>query len=448
VKPVTRLSLTALVALATALTASANTNGAPIKMTGALADGVTDCSTCHNFHGGANSDSLGRITLLTAATYTPGVKQNIDVRIDYPNGSRWGFELTARPVSAPSTMAGTFTTSPTVQVECNPGGTSPCGGELEFAVHRTAAVTAQSASYTFSVEWTPPLNEIGAIVFYASGSAATSGAAQLDDHIYTTSLTLAANGACNQTVRPTLRTISNGASFNGTLAPNAMASVFGLNFAVSGRSRTAATGDFVNGSFPKELACVAVEIGGQRAAIAYVQTDQINFQMPAGIGVGPIQAMVVLNPGRPNELRSDVATITVANYAPAFFTFNGSSVAALTADYQRLADPAVVPGAVKAKPGDVVLLYGTGFGATNPALQAGDIAGGLAPIRDPFTVSIGGLTLAPADVLYGGLSPQSISGLYQFNVRIPATAANGDLPVSITIGGISTQATSTIPVQR
>ena len=91
-KPVTRLSLTALVAPATALTASANTNGAPIKTTGALVDGGTDCSTCHNFHGGANSDSPGRITLLTAVTYTAGVKQNIDVRIDYPNGSRHGAE--------------------------------------------------------------------------------------------------------------------------------------------------------------------------------------------------------------------------------------------------------------------------------------------------------------------------------------------------------------------
>ena len=38
----------------------------------------------------------------------------------------------------------------------------------------------------------------------------------------------------------------------------------------------------------------------------------------------------------------------------------------------------------------------------------------------PVTVTIGGTTLAASDVLYAGLSPGSITGLYQFNVRIHA----------------------------
>jgi uncharacterized protein (TIGR03437 family) len=71
----------------------------------------------------------------------------------------------------------------------------------------------------------------------------------------------------------------------------------------------------------------------------------------------------------------------------------------------------------------------------------------MAPLTNPITVQIGSVTLSPSDVLYAGLSPTSISGLYQFNVRIPPSTPSGDIPVTIAIGGFSTQAGATIPVQ-
>jgi uncharacterized protein (TIGR03437 family) len=55
--------------------------------------------------------------------------------------------------------------------------------------------------------------------------------------------------------------------------------------------------------------------------------------------------------------------------------------------------------------------------------------------------------LASSDILYAGLSPGSISGLYQFNVKIPSTTPSGDVPVTITIGGFQTQSGATIPIQ-
>jgi len=62
-------------------------------------------------------------------------------------------------------------------------------------------------------------------------------------------------------------------------------------------------------------------------------------------------------------------------------------------------------------------------------------------------VTIGGATLASSDVSYAGLSPGSISGLYQFDVRIPAGTAGGEVPVTISGGGVQTQSGATIPVQ-
>jgi uncharacterized protein (TIGR03437 family) len=112
-----------------------------------------------------------------------------------------------------------------------------------------------------------------------------------------------------------------------------------------------------------------------------------------------------------------------------------------------VANPSVVPGASPAKPGDVVSLFGTGFGDTSPFVPTGQLASGVAVLTNPITVKIGNDTLAQTDVFYAGLSPGSISGLYQINVRIPATAPGGDVPVTISIGGVQTQSGATISIQ-
>jgi len=149
-------------------------------------------------------------------------------------------------------------------------------------------------------------------------------------------------------------------------------------------------------------------------------------------------------------VNSAVATIsTLQEYAPAFFVFGSStSIAAEEAHSGAIvADPSVVAGGVAARPGDIVSLFGTGFGAVNPAAAAGAIAAAQATLAGSITVMLGGEALPASDILYAGLSPGSISGLYQFNIQIPASAPTGDVPVSIEIGGVQTQAGATLPIQ-
>lgn len=425
--------------------APANASGVPTDMNGRT------CAACHTTFAPPNSDGRGKVSvILDAMTYRPGVKQTIRVRVEHPEARRWGFQLTARPTSNTTQMAGSFTPSPDISVQCGSGGMAPCGGSLEFATHTTSSTrSGATEGVTFEVEWTPPANEVGEITLFVAGNAANGNGANAGDWIYTASERLVAQGACNLTQRPTLRSLANGASFVTTLAPNALASVFGLDFEVAGRTRQAGTGDFVNGSFPQQLACVAVEIAGRRAPVTYVQMDQINFQVPTLTQTGPVPVVIILNPGRPNELRSDQGTVTVAQYSPAWFTFGGRSIAATTADGRILADPAVVAGGVAARRGDVVTLYGTGFGLSrDPIVQAGEIPGGAALLRDPITITVGGTMLAPPDILYAGLAPGLISGLYQFNIRIPMGVSPGVVPVVATMGGVSTQtAGGGIPVQ-
>jgi uncharacterized protein (TIGR03437 family) len=412
-----------------------------------------NCTNCHSSFRPANSDPRGKLEILVESlTYTPGVTKKIRVKLQHPEAIRWGFQMTARQASDTTKGTGTWIRNATVQVKCGLAVLDPpCAGEPEpqFVEHVTESTRPGTRDgVEWEIEWTPPANEVGDITIYAAGNAANNSSTPAGDYIFTTSITLKAEGACNLARKPTVRTVVNGASFSRELSPNVFASVLGLDFEVAGRTRAASSGDFVNGAFPQTLACVAVEIGGRRAPLTYVQTDQINFQVPASTPSGPVQLTVILNPGRPNEVKGDVATVTVNNHSPAFFTFNGQSIAAQTSDFKTIADPAVVPGGVAARRGDIVILYGTGFGFSNPVYQAGEITSGQAPLRDTITITVGGTALAPGDILYAGLAPGNISGLQQFNIRIPQSAAVGNVPIGITVGGVSTPtAGAVLPVQ-
>lgn len=433
--------------------------GPPIKRTGNV-DGGTTCTACHRTFAPANSDPTGSVKIENLQPYVPGVTQNLKVTVQHPLALRWGFQLTARFVTGDGTLkAGTFTpTNAETKVVCDNGSTfgsaGPCASnQMEWIEHADAPITAVGVGHTFEFQWTPPADENGDIQFYLAGNAANGDGSLNGDRIYNTTarISLSGEAACPLTVKPQIRTAVNAGSHAGPFSPNSMVEIYGSNFQAGSRTRVVGAGDLgAGGRFPNSLSCIAVEVNGVRSPVTYVQTDQINIQAPTLTATGPVTVVVFANPGKPNELRSDPATVTMQAAAPSFFTFGATkSIAAQfagTADV--VADASVVPGAKAAKPGDLITLYGTGFGATTPAMQAGQVATGLTPIAAPVTVTIGGTTLAAADILYAGLTPQSISGLYQFNVRVPASAPDGDVPVLITVSGSSTQTGATIPVKK
>lgn len=435
-----------------------------IRYTGVPADsgGVPQtCAACHNTPPpGAATGSLS----VTINDYTPNVNQLVKIMVQDPIAQRWGFQITIRQVSDETQEAGNLTVinpnDPT-QVRCDDGSKfgspGPCTGTREFGEQLNAPHTTVGAPVEFDLNWLPPPNEVGDLHVYVTAVAGNGDGSTAGDRVYSLVKTISAVGGCSLTKRPTLQTVSNGASFKPQFSANSMISIFGLGFQVSGRTRTAGAGDFVNNSFPTTLSCVSVLVTGPgipspgvMLPIAYVQQDQINAQAPMFSGGGPVNLTVIINAGKPNELRSDVGMLTALDLAPAFFVFGTTtSIAAQVAGTATIiANPAVVPGGRPARSGDLITLYGTGFGATNPPVATGALATGQATLTNPITVMIGGITLSSSDVLYAGLSPQSISGLYQFNVRVPAGLPNGDVPVVITIGGVQTQSGATIPIQQ
>jgi uncharacterized protein (TIGR03437 family) len=458
--PLTLLALLPAAVIAESVKPSIGYTGAPADHNG------QNCSVCHNSFGAANSDASGSLTV-AVSDYNPGVQQMIHITVKHPLALRWGFQITIRQVSYETAEAGTFSASPSdpFQVVCDDGSqfgsAPPCGtnDQREFAEHLNAPRTAAAAGFDVLVPWLPPQTEVGRLHVYVAAVAADGDNTPKGDRVYTFTGTISAVGACNLSPKPTLRTVVNGASFQLPFSSHAMITAFGTGFQVSGLKRSVGLGDLENNNttFPTVLACVAIELTGPgiaqpvRLPIAYVQLDQINAQAPEFIGAGPVNLTVILNPDKPNQLKSDVATLnSQQTFGPAFFVVATSTTIAaqIAGTSVPVADPAVVAGGRPAKPGELVTLYGTGFGDTNPAVPTGALATGAATLTNSITVKIGATTLSPQDVLYAGTSPGSLGGLYQFNVRVPESTPNGETPVTISIGGFDTQAGVTIPVHQ
>jgi uncharacterized protein (TIGR03437 family) len=87
-----------------------------------------------------------------------------------------------------------------------------------------------------------------------------------------------------------------------------------------------------------------------------------------------------------------------------------------------------------AKPGDEIVLYGIGFGPVTPNIPAGQLVLQANTLASTFQMSIGGAPVT--DVPYSGLAP-NFTGLYQFNVVVPANPGSGAVPLTFAVGGVS-----------
>lgn len=434
---------------ATTMTYALST-GPPVMRAGVPgeANGLT-CTACHRGID-LNADPAGFVRV-QAVPYRPGVRQTVRVTVFHPEAARWGFQLTARLVSDLTKKAGSFTANTEVQVRCSDNSTtSGCGELTEFAQHvQPSTQGGASGARSWTVEWMPPATDVGEVIFYVAGNAANASGNNQGDRIYTSNRIVPnADGCSSLSAKPTITGVVNGASFQPAVSANGLISVFGSGLYPAGQRRPLQAGDIFEDKFPTRLNCVAVEVGGELVPITFAQDNQINAQLPITAGAGQIPVRIVVNPGAgTREQKSDPMMISGNPAAPAFFTFNGTAVAAASATDGALIGPAAVNGR-PARPGDIVALFLTGLGRTRPDYQAGEIATGPVPMLVNPSIRLGDANLAAADVLYVGLAPGAITGLYQANIRIPANTAAGDLPIRITAGDASSPAGTILTVAR
>ena len=261
-------------------------------------------------------------------------------------------------------------------------------------------------------------------------------------------------------VSPTAPVISAGGIVSAGLSlpavtavsPNAIVTIFGQNFAPAGTARLVGTGDLVNGKLPTTLAGACVQFGTVAAPILAVFPTQLNVQVPQ-VPAGSTSVQVITQCGTASQQMSAAITVTAQAAAPEFFYFTHNAdgtapIAALDAiSGAYIGASGLLPGTTftPATPGEYLTLFATGFGATNPPFNAGDLPTGAAPVTAPVTVTIGGTALAPSAILYAGATADA--GLYQLNLQVPAGIPSGNQPVVITIGGVPSPASAYITVQ-
>jgi uncharacterized protein (TIGR03437 family) len=225
-------------------------------------------------------------------------------------------------------------------------------------------------------------------------------------------------------------------AFN-TIAPGSWIEIYGSDLSFSNRSWN--TSDFTGGGLiaPTSLDGVTVTIGGQQAYIDYISGSQINAQVPYTVAPGQQQLTVKTAAGA--TLSATTVTVSALQpglFAPPSLRVGGTQyVGALFSDGVTYALP---PGAVsgvasrRANPGDIVTLYGVGFGPVTPNIPAGQVVQQSNSLPS-FQVSIGGTA---ATVMYAGLAPDAI-GLYQFNVVVPNVPASDTALVTFSVAGVS-----------
>lgn len=221
--------------------------------------------------------------------------------------------------------------------------------------------------------------------------------------------------------------INGGSYISGNVVSGSWVAIKGTGF--TDRTMDWSSFDFSKGVLPMTLNGVQVLFNGQAGAIWYLISgtpQQINVQAPANLN-GNVSVQVIRN-----GTLSNTVTTTAVQAAPAIFSYtldNGTTFypSAVFTDSTRLGDPAIFPGARKARAGDQVVLFANSL-APSPA--------GLATVSaptDPVSVTIGPVTF-PAD--FAGLVAP---GEFQINITVPSLPNAGNYPITILINGKSSQ---------
>jgi uncharacterized protein (TIGR03437 family) len=196
------------------------------------------------------------------------------------------------------------------------------------------------------------------------------------------------------------------------------------------------------------LAGVSVAIDGNAAYLSYVSQTQIDLQVPNDTNTGTVPVVVTTPSG------IATSTATLSQYGPSFFLLDAKHVAGIIirtngsgayggGTYDIIGPTGTSLGykTVAAKAGDVVELYGTGFGPTNPPVTAGQAFAGAAKTTSVVTLQINTVTATPS---FAGISG---AGLYQINLTIPSGLGTGDVSLQGTVGGVQTSSGVVISLQ-
>jgi uncharacterized protein (TIGR03437 family) len=242
------------------------------------------------------------------------------------------------------------------------------------------------------------------------------------------------------TGRPVVTNVVNAAGGQPGFAQASWVAIYGNNLA--DHTRTWRAEEIQDGRLPTSLDGASVTINGKPAFVYFISPTQVNVQAPSDSSTGTVP-VVVTN----NGASSDPASASLQEFSPGLFLWQPGSYAVAThLDFSLAVRNGEFPGAATfpAQPNEIIILWGTGFGATDPAVPAGETVVGDQQHKLISTpaVTIGGMV---AEYVGCALTPGS-SGLYQLAVRVPPSLSPGDYPVFVEAGGVSSPSGVRLPV--
>lgn len=243
--------------------------------------------------------------------------------------------------------------------------------------------------------------------------------------------------------------VVSASAFGGypSIAPGSWIEIYGDNL-YSGTATQWSLSQFNNNVAPTSLNNVSVSVGGAAAYIDFVSPGQVNALVPSTAPTGPTTITLTNANGTTDHYPIYINATQPGFLAPSAFSINGKQyVGALFSDNQTFALPSsAIPNVPSkpAQPGDALTIYGVGFGPVTGGFTAGTIVSAANSLTTPIQVFFGN---TQATVSYSGLAP-SYTGLYQFNVTVPAgLTANNAEPISFTLGGVKSTQTLYVAVQ-
>ena len=176
---------------------------------------------------------------------------------------------------------------------------------------------------------------------------------------------------------------------------------------------------------------------GVPAPLFFVRSDQINAQAPYSLdGEFQVRVQVMFQ-----DLPSEERTFSVGESAPGVFSLpldpSRTMVVHLDGSLNSFSNPA--------RSGDVVILFATGEGQTEPPGMDGKLSTSPFPRpRLPVALTIGG---RPAALTFAGSAP-GFAGLLQLNARVPVESNGDGAEVVLTVGEASSQRGLTMSVRE
>jgi len=345
------------------------------------------------------------------------------------------------PSCATSTLSGPYTydaSGPTLS------GTALTGGADEGGVMQFDGQGNVTASYIITSAGTTPA-AITATGTYSVTTACLASATLTDSAGKTNTLNFVIQGLHGENVEllesnsafmrlgtvhsaflnPT-SSITNVFSYAVNATPPGSAfALFGSGLAAANRSAGA-----TSVPFPTTLLSTKVTVNGEAAPLYYVDSGQIDAQMPWDIPGGAVATVIVTN----GTATSNAAAVYVpATGTPGLLFYSNNRAVVVNKDNITVNSP-TTPAAV----GDEVVAYFTGGGpvqASGKLVSGSPAPPGQSPVTGNNSVTVGGMN---ATVVYMGLTAGSI-GLYQANFLVPQLA-KGTYPVVITISGQASNA--------